>query len=220
MRLLAEELISSGLISPLDTLLYMRLASINFNGTGTVWMQPILSVGNIPYLQRIVVNGVTFAQEIVVPNNSSIEYCNFSGPASPTSSQQLSLSYLYTNVSNSQLKCQLQARTGFLNGTFYTPTGHNGLPINITADYELRSSISFAHLAQQYPNGSSDTTPISAAVCWTLSTRVDYDGATFNNSSNTFPSREIFVCPFWTQAYTKQGVFAKTVKNPDNYAGY
>lgn len=213
---ISASILNSGVISPVDTLHLAKLVMWTSNGTGSTIFDVSLSMGLVPYVQPILIGNFTFVLEMLFTNSSSLDYCNLSSPISPTLTQQVSLSYLYTNWPDPSEKCRMSCRTGYLNGTFYTPVGVLGLPIDLSIDYEFLSNLSMPHTPQLYPNGSIDTTPISAAICWILSTRKDFNSTTYTNTSNPWPSKEIFICPFWTAAYTRLGTYIRSFTYGDH----
>lgn len=86
---------------------------------------------------------------------------------------------------------------GCSNNTWVTATGQYGLPVQVNTTSALYHTFSFGYA------GSSN---VSAAACSVLIVRSDWNpiSGAFSNSQ-TEPTAEVLVCPWWTASLPKVG---------------
>lgn len=188
----SEASLKAGFLSKFDVLNSIHIFIQATAGVVSALLSTNLSWTMVPYdTLPILVDGIPFQKQLTIDNASSLDYCNFSGPAPPVNSQ-LTLGYLYSNTLNNTMKCSVYAGVGFLDGAYSTPLNSYNLPLDSQNNYDFSSTMSFNQGPQSYPsNGSLSTLADSSAACWSISLRDDYDSATssFLNITSGSPTR-------------------------------
>lgn len=99
-----------------------------------------------------------------------------------------------------------QVTAGCLNGSWVTPKGAYSLPFAANAtNSTLRADFSF--LEKDYDLSTKK------AACVVAILRTDYNSTSgqFTNAGQTYPSAEVYICPWWSRSLTPTGTFVKKI---------
>lgn len=188
-----------GISQPTDTITNVRLSAKVNDGESTIDLSYSAIYDTLVFMDSGVVGNITgliVNLQLSLSKLGLADYVEVRTPAIPT---QLSDFVTYYNVSSADgtLKSSTEVRVGYYSGTWLTPVGAYGFPLDPSSPVRY-----FAQDWSSLTMAPSD----KLASCWVFETRNDYDeSAELFTNPNSSASREVHICPFWPNVTELQG---------------